>query len=669
MEDSFVVSRKYENNLEIKKRKEQGIYYTPYVVVEYILEQTLKNHDIIKNPYPKILDMCCGCGNFLLKAYDILHEKFLVNIDKLNQKYGQDFISEDKISIHIIENCIFAVDTDKDALNIFKNQLIIMLKAELKKDYNNKPLISDDEIDDILFEEYGEKFNIFCGDSLKNNLSNIFGIDKFDYIVGNPPYIGQKVLNNEYKKFLYKEFGDVYKGKGDLYFCFYKRILDLLKDDGTAGIITPRYFMQSPSGKYLRNYLIHNSTIEKIVDFLGANLFTGLGIASCIVIFSHKEKNTMHNNSIDKNTINENILSKNITQEKYLELYKIIDENINIKKIAYLEEYLNSDNFKKIRVNVDSLGEDWLMLDQAEFEFYNKIQNKCEYFLEEICESFQGIITGCDKAFVVDKDDENIEKIDGRLLKNWIKNKNVGKYIINNSQNKLIYSNDIEKEEDYPFVIENFLMPYKSKLQNRRECIRKSRKWYELQWGREKYLFEQKKIMYPYKSKNNRFAIDIDNSYGSADVYSFYIKNEYKNEFSYEYLVGILNSKIYDKYFKIIGKEMGKKIFDYYPNRVMKLKIFKDDNYTEIEALSKELISLSRQKAYIIDQLEQKYEENFTKLNERDGLLEIIGSENVTTIQDKKISLLKEKDYLENKIDFIENIIEEKIKKSLNLNV
>ena len=36
------------------------------------------------------------------------------------------------------------------------------------------------------------------------------------------------------------------------------------------------------------------------------------------------------------------------------------------------------------------------------------------------------------------------------------------------------------------------------------------------------------------------------------------IKEKYKDEFSYEYLVGLLNSKVYDKYFKIIGKEMGK---------------------------------------------------------------------------------------------------------------
>ena len=142
------------------------------------------------------------------------------------------------------------------------------------------------------------------------------------------------------------------------------------------------------------------------------------------------------------------------------------------------------------------------------------------------------------------------------------------------------------------------------------------------------------------------------------------IKEKYKDEFSYEYLVGLLNSKVYDKYFKIIGKEMGKKIFDYYPNRVMKLKIFKDENYKKIESLSKEIIFLSRKKLSIINELESTSK----KLAISSDLTKITTCENVMEIQDKNISLLKEKHYLENKIDFIENIIEEIIKKSLNLN-
>ena len=39
---------------------------------------------------------------------------------------------------------------------------------------------------------------------------------KFDYILGNPPYIGHKTLDKEYKKYLLKEYKDVYKDKSDL---------------------------------------------------------------------------------------------------------------------------------------------------------------------------------------------------------------------------------------------------------------------------------------------------------------------------------------------------------------------------------------------------------------------------------------------------------------------
>ena len=84
--------------------------------------------------------------------------------------------------------------------------------------------------------------------------------------------------------------------------------------------------------------------------------------------------------------------------------------------------------------------------------------------------------------------------------------------------------------------------------------------------------------MYPYKAKENRFAIDYKNSFCSADVYSFYIKEEYENEFSYEYIVGLLNSSIYDTYFKTFAKMMTSDLFDYYPNKVMEIKIFKDRN-------------------------------------------------------------------------------------------
>ncbi len=538
--DNYEHSYNYEKNLSEEIKKSKGIYYTPKFIVDYILNKTLKEHDILSNPCPKILDISCGCGNFLLEAYDILYEMF---------EYYRHELKIENIHKHIIENCIYGVDIDKNAVDILNNSL-------RNKDIDSKIL----------------KSNIYCFDSLnKNNLGqdviNLFWENKFDYIIGNPPYIGHKSLGKEYKNFLLKEYSEVYRDKSDIYYCFYKRVIDLLSEDGIVSIITPRYFLESISGKHLRNYILNNSYINEIIDFNGSNIFKNISIASCIITLSKK------------------CITSNI------DIHKLKNSKLKLNYLDSLEYYLNDDNFYNIKIKQSDLNEDWIISNKENLDIYNKLESYGQYRLKDICISFQGIITGCDKAFIIDKrdTDENIEE--KKLLKNWVKNKHIKKYKLDENKKLLIYSNDIVDEEEYPKSI-NYISNYKEKLLNRRECRKNIRKWYELQWGRQKELFERKKIMYPYKAKENRFAIDYKNSFCSADVYSFYIKEEYENEFSYEYIVGLLNSSIYDTYFKTFAKKMTSDLYDYYPNKVMEIKIFKDRNYNKIENLAKDIITL-----------------------------------------------------------------------------
>ena len=538
--DNYEHSYNYEKNLSEEIKKSKGIYYTPKFIVDYILNKTLKEHDILSNPCQKILDISCGCGNFLLEAYDILYEMF---------EYYRHELKIENIHKHIIENCIYGVDIDKNAVDILNNSL-------RNKDIDSKIL----------------KSNIYCFDSLnKNNLGqdviNLFWENKFDYIIGNPPYIGHKSLGKEYKNFLLKEYSEVYRDKSDIYYCFYKRVIDLLSEDGIVSIITPRYFLESISGKHLRNYILNNSYINEIIDFNGSNIFKNISIASCIITLSKK------------------CITSNI------DIHKLKNSKLKLNYLDSLEYYLNDDNFYNIKIKQSDLNEDWIISNKENLDIYNKLESYGQYRLKDICISFQGIITGCDKAFIIDKrdTDENIEE--KKLLKNWVKNKHIKKYKLDENKKLLIYSNDIVDEEEYPKSI-NYIINYKEKLLNRRECRKNIRKWYELQWGRQKELFERKKIMYPYKAKENRFAIDYKNSFCSADVYSFYIKEEYENEFSYEYIVGLLNSSIYDTYFKTFAKKMTSDLYDYYPNKVMEIKIFKDRNYNKIENLAKDIITL-----------------------------------------------------------------------------
>ena len=153
----------------------------------------------------------------------------------------------------------------------------------------------------------------------------------------------------------------------------------------------------------------------------------------------------------------------------------------------------------------------------------------------------------------------------------WIKNTNIKPFKIYDNDEFIIYSNKIQNEKDYLNAL-SYISYYRDRLLKRRECALGRRKWYELEWGRDLSIFENKKIVFPYKASTNNFAIDEGHCF-SADVYCIKIMGFYENLFSYEFLVGLLNSSLYEFYIKSIAKKLGNDMYDYYPNKIMTLKI------------------------------------------------------------------------------------------------
>jgi len=112
-------------------RKEQGIYYTPTYIVDYIVKNTVG--ELVKNKKVKvkdikILDPACGSGSFLIKAFDYLYNN--LSSGKESKQYRIDGQGQYSIKTEILKNNIYGVDLDQKAVEITK--LNLLLKAAEK---------------------------------------------------------------------------------------------------------------------------------------------------------------------------------------------------------------------------------------------------------------------------------------------------------------------------------------------------------------------------------------------------------------------------------------------------------------------------------------------------------------------------------------------------------
>lgn len=530
--------REFEKNKSLDDRKAKGVFYTPIEVVDYMIKETIGSLDFVKNPYIKIIDISCGVGYFLIRYYETLfdlYSKSYEEIIALNPELKEK-LNRDNIGQFIVENNLWGVDIDEEA--------VVMVRDALDKAAGCKC-----------------KSNIICADSLLDYLENTenseFWNHQYDCVIGNPPYIGHKGVSLDYKSKLYLYYKDVYKDKSDISYCFFKRGIDLLKPAGILSFITSRYFMEGPSAENLRGFLAEND-LKELVDFGDCKVFADAGVAVAIITLQKQQSSQ----SLKIRKFNSNT-----------EITGII--NIDQIKPFYMEKsFLNNEG--------------WLLIEPEVLEVFKIIHVSSTHELRDLLDSYQGIITGCDKAFVMTEHQASELNIEKDLLKPWIKNSNVEKFEIKSSDKVLIYSDLIENPADYPEAIA-FTKLQRDKLTKRRECQRGVRQWYQLQWGRNKDIFESEKLVYPYKAASNRFAVDRNGLYCSADVYSLVLKEKFKSIYTLDYIAALLNSKLTEFYFKCIAKKISPTLFDYYPNKVLKIKLNLKEYNKVIEELVKNL--------------------------------------------------------------------------------
>ena len=268
------ILRKTEKRAKLKEshahRKEQGIYYTPTYIVDYIVKNTLG--ELLKDPRTdykkiKVLDSACGSGSFLIRAYDLLYERYQKKTDSYTE------IAKDEI----LKNNIYGVDLDKQAVEIAQLNLLLkiaekghklpILQENIK---NGNSLIDDPAVARDKAFKWEEQFK------------EIMDAGGFDVVIGNPPYGYRGIPTLEIKTAYGKKYATA-EGNFDMYRFFIERSINLLREGGTLGFIIPNTFLTATSYKKLRRYILDNCLVKEIVD-VGLAVFEGVTVESTILI-------------------------------------------------------------------------------------------------------------------------------------------------------------------------------------------------------------------------------------------------------------------------------------------------------------------------------------------------------------------------------------------------
>ncbi len=281
---------------DASKRKEQGIYYTPSYIVDYIVENALgpvlnrctSIEDIKKI---KVLDPACGSGSFLIKAFQVIFEKY-----KEFGFRGQ----EDLLKIQILQENIYGVDLDQQAVEITRLNLLInaLTKREklplLDNIKNGNSLISG--TDEELQKYFGKNFRDKKPFNWQEEFTEVFKQGGFDVIIGNPPYVGSLELSNTLSEKEKDFFKDKFKsavGNFDLYVLFLEQSLSLLKDKGNLSFIVPNKFLVNNYGIEIRNILLKYSILN-LVNFSNLPVFKTVGVYPIVIAVQKQQPKSEH---------------------------------------------------------------------------------------------------------------------------------------------------------------------------------------------------------------------------------------------------------------------------------------------------------------------------------------------------------------------------------------
>ena len=262
----------------IGNRKATGSYYTSTSVVKNLINKL----DIQESQ--KILDPCCGTGNFLLQLPE-----------------------------HVTFDSVFGNDIDSTSVKIARLNMALKYSVPIT----------------IIYEHITEL-----------NYLTSYATHIFQYIIGNPPW-GYEFSEDE-KAELRTTFKATSRKNIESYDVFIEQALNHLADDGHLAYVLPEAILNVKAHTDIRQIILKNCSIKNLV-FLG-NAFDGVQ-CPCIILdlqYTHSALSTLGMN-VNTGTESFTINTERVVSSEYFSFtmadaeYNVMNKIRNISNADYLQ--------------------------------------------------------------------------------------------------------------------------------------------------------------------------------------------------------------------------------------------------------------------------------------------------------------------------------------------
>lgn len=250
----------FESTLNQETRRSGGMHYTSIenihkVIDPLFLDDLRAELDAIKAiPVDKtrnkqlrqfqtklagltFLDPACGSGNFLTETYLSLRRLENEVIDAL--LYGQVILGQVTDPIRVSIGQFYGIEINDFAVTVAKTALWI---AESQMMQETEKLVRH-TLDFLPLRSYA---NIVEGNALRLDWESVVPKQKLNYIMGNPPFVGARIMDAGQKadvSIIFEKWKNI--GNLDYVACWYKKAADLMQGTATrAALVSTNSIVQ-----------------------------------------------------------------------------------------------------------------------------------------------------------------------------------------------------------------------------------------------------------------------------------------------------------------------------------------------------------------------------------------------------------------------------------------